>query len=109
MISTIQLHIFSCGSVRSIIFDLSALIPVIVSNGNLLVNRTGVSLIISVGVVGDDGDCVAVGGAMVFPLFFAELPALPPPLFNVEADDDGKRHLLYIVAVGRLNGIILQR
>jgi hypothetical protein len=96
--------------VRSNIFDLSALILVIVSNGNLLVNRIGVSLIISLAVVGDDGDCIAVGGANIFPLFFAELPALPPPLlFDADAEDDGKRHLLYIVAVGRLNGIILQR
>lgn len=83
-------------------FDFSAFIFVMVSRGNLLVSRVGVSLMISWwGDDGDDGDDGNDGGIILD--FF--ILAAPPPVLAL----DGKMHLLYIVAVGRLKGIILHR
>jgi hypothetical protein len=45
--------------------------------------------------------------AVVAVVFFFDGALLLPPTATVL--DDGKIHLLYIVAVGRLNGIILHR
>jgi hypothetical protein len=121
MISTIQLHIFSWGSVSSVIFDFNAFIFVIVSNGNLLVNRVGVSLIISLAdaETADDADDADDETACLL-LFFIVDPPTPDDDDDVDDDDDDddadddddddeKIHLLYIVNVGRLNGINLHR
>ena len=108
IISTIQLHIFSCGSVSSVILDFNALIFVMVSNRNLLVSRMGVSLMMSPGLLpGDGGGGGGTVVAVVAVVFFFDGALLLPPTATVL--DDGKIHLLYIVAVGRLNGIILHR
>ena len=94
----------------SVILDFSALILVMVSNRNLLVKRTGVSLMTRA----DDDDVGVVG---CFRAAAAAAAAAAKDADDADADDeddapvpdDGNKHLLYIVAVGRLNGIILHR
>lgn len=80
-----------------------------VSNRNLLVKRTGVSLMTRA-----DDDGVGVVGCF---RAAAAAAAAAKDADDTDADDeddapvpdDGNKHLLYIVAVGRLNGIILHR
>ena len=62
-----------------------------VSNRNLLVKRTGVSLTAK----GADAEADACGESVVG--------------VCLRGADEGNKHLLYIVAVGRLNGTILHR
>jgi hypothetical protein len=69
----------------------------------------GVSLMMSPGLLPGDGGggTVVAVVAVVAVVFFFDGALLLPPTATVL--DDGKMHLLYIVAVGRLNGIILHR
>ena len=71
-----------------------------VSKRNLFVNRMGVSFMATIA----DGDVDENDGAVEVGCFRAAVVAVPVP-----DDDDGNKHLLYIVTVGRLNGIILHR
>ena len=64
----------------------------------------GVSLMATIDDGDDDVD--ENDGAAVVCCFRATVVAVPVP---VPAPADGNKHLLYIVAVGRLNGIILHR
>ena len=89
----------------SVILDFNALIFVMVSKRNLVVKRTGVSLMAETGEAGDAGarddaeardDDVGLRGA-------ADAED------DDEDEDEGNKHLLYIDTDGRLNGTILQR
>jgi hypothetical protein len=80
--------------------DFNALMLVMVSKRNLFVKRTGVSLMATID--DDAGDDNAM-------LCFRAAAVVVPAAVVVAAADAGNKHLLYIDAVGRLNGIILHR
>jgi hypothetical protein len=82
--------------------DFNALILVMVSNRNLFVKRMGVSLMTIIEEDAGDNDEADAAVDAEAGCFRAAAVAVPVP-------DDGNKHLLYIVTVGRLNGIILHR
>ena len=73
-----------------------------VSKRNLAVKRTGVSLMAETGEAGEEEETAAAEDGIC-------LRVNEDDDADADAEDEGNKHLLYIVAVGRLNGTILHR